>query len=45
MVQALAHSKTSSMANFAIERPGTYTFVCDQPGHALAGMRGTIIAQ
>ena len=30
---------------FVIERPGTYQFVCNQPAHALAGMRGTIIAQ
>src|SRR5215216_4145032 len=44
-VQAVAQSKTSSVANFTIERPGTYTFVCDQPGHAPAGMRGTIVVQ
>jgi plastocyanin len=44
-VQAVAQSKTASVANFTIDRPGTYTFVCDQPGHAPAGMRGTIIAQ
>ena len=24
------------------DRPGTYTFECSIPGHALAGMRGTI---
>jgi uncharacterized cupredoxin-like copper-binding protein len=28
-----------------IQQPGTYQFVCSQPGHALAGMRGTIVAQ
>ncbi|MFZ4515644.1 MAG: plastocyanin/azurin family copper-binding protein [Acidimicrobiia bacterium] len=27
---------------FRIDQPGTYEFVCDQPGHADAGMRGTI---
>jgi uncharacterized cupredoxin-like copper-binding protein len=28
-----------------IDNPGTYQFVCSQPAHALAGMRGTIIVQ
>jgi len=32
-------------ATFTIDKPGTYTFVCSQPAHALAGMRGTIIAR
>lgn len=27
---------------FTIAQPGTYTFRCDQPGHADAGMTGTI---
>lgn len=27
---------------FQIDQPGTYEFVCDQPGHADAGMKGTI---
>jgi plastocyanin len=30
---------------FVIDRAGTYQFVCSQPAHALAGMRGTIVAQ
>jgi len=44
-VQAVAQGKTTRVANFTIEQPGTYTFVCEQPGHAPAGMRGTIVAQ
>jgi nitrite reductase (NO-forming) len=27
---------------FTIDTPGTYAFVCSVPGHAAAGMRGTI---
>jgi nitrite reductase (NO-forming) len=30
---------------FTIETPGTYAFVCTVPGHADAGMRGTVTAQ
>jgi uncharacterized cupredoxin-like copper-binding protein len=30
---------------FVIQEPGTYEFVCSQPGHSLAGMRGTIVVQ
>jgi uncharacterized cupredoxin-like copper-binding protein len=35
----------SEHATLVITQPGTYQFVCSQPGHALAGMRGTIVAQ
>lgn len=41
-VHALAGTTVSG--GFQIEQPGTYEFVCDQPGHADAGMRGTITA-
>jgi uncharacterized cupredoxin-like copper-binding protein len=30
---------------FVTDKPGTFTFECSMPGHALAGMRGTITAQ
>ena len=30
---------------FTIETPGTYPFVCTVPGHAAAGMTGTITAR
>jgi uncharacterized cupredoxin-like copper-binding protein len=30
---------------FTLDTPGTYKFECSMPGHALAGMRGTITVQ
>ncbi len=30
---------------FTIATPGTYTFVCSQPGHAAAGMQGKLVVQ
>jgi nitrite reductase (NO-forming) len=30
---------------FTIDAPGTYTFECSMPGHAAAGMHGTITAE
>ena len=30
---------------FTFDKPGTYKFECSLPGHALAGMRGTITVQ
>jgi uncharacterized cupredoxin-like copper-binding protein len=36
-----AGGQTAS-GSFIIAQPGTYSFVCSQPGHALMGMRGTI---
>ena len=44
-VRIVANPRQSAAATFTIERPGTYTFVCSVPGHAAAGMRGTITAQ
>ena len=35
----IAQGKTSVSADLA---PGTYTFLCDVPGHAEAGMQGTL---
>jgi plastocyanin len=42
-VEAKTHESTSG--TFTIDKPGTYQFVCSQPAHALAGMRGTIVAR
>lgn len=39
-VHALAGQTVSG--GFQIDQPGTYEFVCTQPGHADAGMKGTI---
>jgi plastocyanin len=44
-VKIEAKGGETSSGTFTIDRPGTYTFVCSQPAHALAGMRGTIIAR
>ena len=41
-VHALAGETVSG--GFQIDTPGEYVFVCDQPGHADAGMTGTITA-
>jgi uncharacterized cupredoxin-like copper-binding protein len=35
----------SASGTFTIDRPGTYTFICDVSGHEAAGMKGTITAQ
>jgi uncharacterized cupredoxin-like copper-binding protein len=34
----------TATGSFLIPQPGTYTFICSMPGHASAGMRGTITA-
>jgi uncharacterized cupredoxin-like copper-binding protein len=44
-VQALVQPKASGTATFTIATPGTYTFICEQPGHEQAGMKGTIVVQ
>jgi nitrite reductase (NO-forming) len=44
-VKIAAAGQQTASGTFTIERPGTYAFVCSVPGHALAGMRGTITAQ
>lgn len=37
--------KASGTAVFTIAKPGTYTYMCSQPGHEAAGMKGTIVAK
>ena len=37
-----AYAGQTVSGGFQIDQPGTYEFVCDQPGHADAGMKGTI---
>ena len=44
-VKIEAKGGETSSGTFTIDKPGTYAFVCSQPAHALAGMRGTIIAR
>lgn len=38
----IANSKTTVSADLA---PGTYTFLCTVPGHAEAGMQGTLVVR
>jgi uncharacterized cupredoxin-like copper-binding protein len=44
-VKVTATGGQSASIIFTIEKPGTYSFECSMPGHAAAGMRGTITAQ
>jgi uncharacterized cupredoxin-like copper-binding protein len=44
-VRLVVNTGQTVSGTFTLDRPGTYTFECSMPGHALAGMRGTITAQ
>ncbi|MGI9146123.1 MAG: cupredoxin domain-containing protein [Chloroflexota bacterium] len=44
-VKIIAAGGASASGTFTIAKPGTYTFICSQPGHEAAGMKGTITAQ
>ena len=44
-VKITANAGQSASGTFTIQQPGTYTFICSVPGHAAAGMKGTITAQ
>ncbi len=44
-VKIEAKGGESATGTFTIDKPGTYTFVCTQPAHALLGMRGTIMVR
>jgi len=35
----------TARGTFTLEKPGTYTFICEVPGHTAAGMKGTITVQ
>jgi uncharacterized cupredoxin-like copper-binding protein len=41
-VKIKADSRETARGVLTIEQPGTYTFFCSVPGHAEAGMRGTL---
>ena len=40
-----ANGGQTATGSFTIDTPGKYTFECSMPGHASAGMRGTITVQ
>lgn len=44
-VKVLASGGQRGTAVFTPTEPGTYTFICSQPGHEPAGMRGTLTVQ
>ena len=44
-VKVEANGKSSANAAFTIARAGTYTYICAQPGHEAAGMKGTVVAR
>jgi uncharacterized cupredoxin-like copper-binding protein len=44
-VKMTATGGQTASGTFTIDKPGTYSFECSMPGHASAGMRGTITAQ
>jgi uncharacterized cupredoxin-like copper-binding protein len=44
-VKLEAQGGQTARGTFTIDTPGTYAYVCGVPGHAAAGMRGTITAQ
>ena len=44
-VKLSAAGGQTASATFTVSSPGTYSFDCSMPGHAMAGMRGTLIAQ
>ncbi len=37
--------KQAAQGTFTILRPGTYAYLCAQPGHEAAGMKGTIVVK
>jgi uncharacterized cupredoxin-like copper-binding protein len=44
-VKLVAQPGQSATGTFTIEHPGTYSFICSQPGHQIRGMKGTITAR
>jgi uncharacterized cupredoxin-like copper-binding protein len=44
-VKLTVNGGETTSRTFTFDNPGTYKFECSMPGHALAGMRGTIIVQ
>jgi uncharacterized cupredoxin-like copper-binding protein len=44
-VKITAAPGQTASATFTIDKPGSYTYVCSQPGHQEAGMKGTLNVQ
>jgi plastocyanin len=44
-VTSVAQPGQKAVTTFTIDKPGTYTYFCSQPGHEQAGMKGTLTIQ
>ena len=44
-VKIEAQGGQTARGAFTVDTPGAYVFVCTVPGHAAAGMRGTLMAR
>jgi len=44
-VKAVAAGRQTATGTFTVEGPGTYRFVCSQPGHAEAGQVGVLTVE
>lgn len=44
-IHALLPAKATFDATFTPAEPGRYTFYCGSPGHAAAGMTGTLVVE
>jgi plastocyanin len=44
-LQASSFRRTAPRVVTATLKPGTYTYLCPVPGHAQAGMRGTLVVK
>jgi nitrite reductase (NO-forming) len=44
-VKITAGAGQTASGTFTIDSPGTYTFECSMPGHAAAGMQGSLRAE
>ena len=44
-VKTLAEPGQKAVTTFTIDKPGTYTYFCSEPGHEQAGMKGTLTIQ
>jgi nitrite reductase (NO-forming) len=44
-IKSIAQPGQKAVTTFTIDKPGTYTYFCSQPGHEEAGMKGTLTIQ
>jgi uncharacterized cupredoxin-like copper-binding protein len=44
-ITSTAQAGQKASVTFIIAKPGTYSYICSQPGHEQAGMKGTLTIQ